>query len=102
MGWQSDVVCDNTYAQQITVHLRSIRPHKLAQVTDIFFPFFAAKKTRPGNSDYCDFLFLKLATHTDPSKTTIPDASGQQQTIGQNELGDRVDTTRTKTFHART
>lgn len=64
MGWQSDVVCDNTYAQQITVHLRSIRPHKLAHVTDIFFPFFTAKKTRPGNSDYCDFLFLKLATHT--------------------------------------
>jgi hypothetical protein len=88
MGWHSDVVCDNTYAQQITVHLRSIRPHKLAHVTDIFFSFFTAKKTRPGNSDYCDFLFLKLATHTQThththsSKTTIPDASGQQQTIG--------------------
>lgn len=57
MGWQPDVVCDNTHAQQITVHLRSIRPRKLAHVTDIFSPFFIAEKTRPSNSDYCDFYF---------------------------------------------
>lgn len=63
MGWQPDVVCDNTHAQQITVHLRSIRPRKLAHVTDIFFRR-RRRKTRPGNSGYCDFYFWnKRHTH---------------------------------------
>jgi len=57
MGWQSDVVCDNTYAQQITVHLRSIRPHKLAHVTDIFFLSSPPKKHDPATAIIAIFYF---------------------------------------------
>lgn len=78
MGWQPDVVCDNTHAQQITVHLRSIRPRKLAHVTNIFFPIFTTEKHDP--AFIAIFIFETSCTHT--SKTTIPDAFGQQQAVG--------------------
>lgn len=83
MRWQPDVVCDNTHAQQITVHLRSIRPRKLALVTNIFSPSSPPKNTTR-QQRLLRFLFLKPATHTHihTSKTTIPDASGQQQAVG--------------------
>lgn len=58
MGWQQpDVVCDNTHAQQITVHLRSPFAHVNWHVLRSFFFFFAAEKTWPGNSGYCNFYF---------------------------------------------
>lgn len=61
-GWQPDVVCDNTHAQQITVHLRSIRPRKLARVTRTFF--FRRSHRKNTTIWLLRFLFLKQATRT--------------------------------------
>lgn len=79
MGWQPDVVCDNTHAQQITVHLRSVRPRKLAHVTDIFFsPSPPPKKHVPATAAVIAiFIFETSDTRT----TIIPDASGQQRVV---------------------
>lgn len=78
MAWQPDVVCDNTHEQQITVHLRSTRPLELAHVTNIFLPISTAEKHDPATAIIAIFIFETIATHTHTSKTTIPDASGQQ------------------------
>jgi len=64
MAWQPDVVCDNTHAQQITVHLRSTHPRKLAHVTNIFFPIFTAEKHDPATAIIAIFIFETIATHT--------------------------------------
>lgn len=74
IGWQPDVVCDNTHAQQITVHLRSIRPRKLAHVTDIFFSPSPPKNTSR-QQRLLRFLFLKQATHAQQFQTP-PDNNG--------------------------
>jgi len=61
--WQPDVVCDNAHAQQITVHLRSIRPRKLARVTTrTFFFATAARKNTTRQQRLLRFVFLKLAS----------------------------------------
>jgi len=64
MGWQPDVVCDNTHAQQITVHLRYIRPRKLAHVTNIFPLSLPPKKHDPATVIIAIFIFETSNTHT--------------------------------------
>jgi len=64
MAWQPDVVCDNTHSQQITVHLRSTRPRKLAHVTNIFSPIFTTEKHDPTTAIITIFIFETIVTRT--------------------------------------
>lgn len=95
MGWQPDVVCDNTHAQQITVHLRSVRPRKLAHATDIFFSLLRKNTTR--QQRLLRFLFLKLATR---ARTPKKNNSRRLRTTTGRVTAPRRAVETLKTFHA--